>query len=758
MSYASNGRTALTGEDIDRLERRIRAGNASRVDEALYDRIVANRVLAGGPLGPQNNVDIYLGMQDVVRRGIGGSNPDDQRRRRSQLSDLGVRLRGERDRLLALVGADGGFRGTDNDALRLARLQEADLPDVVLVDGDNERQPVYIHLGNNGERHRPQAPPRARPEGPPRQGGGDTQRGQQPQLDALAVLQRLRATRGQGYPISADNVTYDDENRLFLAGQQRPKRHNLLQLTQGAARAGDAPPRDSTPLCLGAGGIRVRYGPMQLQEHQIKAVCMLLKDSVRGLLLYYGMGSGKTLASIACIDHLARQAAAREGRFRRILVFVPAPLQDNYRAAVRLAEIEGTDPVPQIVSHGALTRLRKHQMYDLARDAMVVIDEAHTLRNELADHRRAPAPASGAEYPSTAKHLALAARVARKVLLLTGTPVVNWPRDIAPLVNAVKHNSLRATPEEFDAVFGQRGDANRDVLEEALRCSVLYHATGSANMPRVEVHDVETPMGPRQQSAHRSACEANRGRDVVETSAFMAKHRQACNAAFYHRRSDGHEEPVPMRQEGVVPANGAVEAECTKIEDVVAHTIDAHYQRPLRADGSAGQLLKTMVYSFFDTYGVRVVQRLLEEHGGLVEGRDFVVLTGETSNARKTEMIDMYNRDEVRVLLMTSTASQGISLRGTDHVHIVEPDFNVSIIEQVMARAVRMGSHEGRDRRVVHVHRHYSTLPGHWDANGSLREVGADMYLRGLCARKQDARDAFLAFVQGVARRNERLC
>jgi hypothetical protein len=77
-------------------------------------------------------------------------------------------------------------------------------------------------------------------------------------------------------------------------------------------------------LCAGIGGNNAR----ELLPHQkVVREYLLAETPYRGLLLYHGLGSGKTCSSIAVAESLLST--------RKVFVFLPASLQSNYRGELR---------------------------------------------------------------------------------------------------------------------------------------------------------------------------------------------------------------------------------------------------------------------------------------------------------------------------------------------------------------------------------------------------------------------------------------
>ncbi|KAF3763229.1 hypothetical protein M406DRAFT_243045, partial [Cryphonectria parasitica EP155] len=66
---------------------------------------------------------------------------------------------------------------------------------------------------------------------------------------------------------------------------------------------------------------------------------------------------------------------------------------------------------------------------------------------------------------------------------------------------------------------------------------------------------------------------------------------------------------------------------------------------------------------------------------------------GDTSYADRSTRLQMFKEnDSLQVLLLTmETGAVGLNLTVASRIHIVEPQWNPSVEEQAIARAVRMG-------------------------------------------------------------------
>lgn len=111
------------------------------------------------------------------------------------------------------------------------------------------------------------------------------------------------------------------------------------------------------------------------------------------------------------------------------------------------------------------------------------------------------------------------------------------------------------------------------------------------------------------------------------------------------------------------------------------------------------------IYSnFVNKGGIDLVKTLLLENGyGQYGGRgkeDKVLMFGENlSPESRQRLLKIFNSKEntdgkiIKVLLGGPSVSEGITFKNLEQIHILEPYWNMSRLEQVIGRGVRLGSH-----------------------------------------------------------------
>lgn len=458
-----------------------------------------------------------------------------------------------------------------------------------------------------------------------------------------------------------------------------------------------------------------------LQPHQQRAIDKLRASG--GLLVVHGLGSGKTLTSIAAKDQLGVPSD----------VVVPAPLQANYKKELKKHLGEEPDDVRVRSYEGAA----KGEPVD--PDGLVVFDEAHKGRNA----------------GTNAAKLMDEARRARYRMLLTATPVYNSPTDLAPLINTVagrkvlpddpnlfKQTFVGQTVEEAPLYERLKGRLlghpvsseprptliNRDRLIQAMRGYVDFHRGGGEGFPerRDEEHHVE--MSPKQKELYTFAegkmpwylrAKIRAGlpmskQESKELNAFQGALRQIANTPRGFAQDINDENEVEHSP---------------KIQRVVDHLLDARKKDPNH---------RGVIYSNYLESGVHPLSRALA-----AAGVPHSVFTGDVPGPRRAQMVNDYNTGKTPVLLVSGAGSEGLDLKGTRTIQLLEPHWHDQRPAQVIGRGIRYKSHEHlpEDERNVRVMRYYSSLPKDIDDRlgtfiGMKPKQSIEQYLRHMSDEK----------------------
>jgi superfamily II DNA or RNA helicase len=451
----------------------------------------------------------------------------------------------------------------------------------------------------------------------------------------------------------------------------------------------------------------------QLEPHQIRVKRRLEKSP--GVLVYHGLGSGKSLTSLA-----ATQGDKTD-------VVVPASLRPNYAKEV---EKHTTGHKPNIMSYEKAVKTP-------ASGNSLVIDEAHML---------------GDTGSLRTRNMIEKARDYDKRVLLTGTPIRNYPREIGPLMAMVRgDNKIPSDPAAFDNAFIQEVTQkpglmarllhgakpgtefrikNPERFGELVKGYIDYHAPQKENFPSVSRETVQVPMSDEQTKYY----------DFVLGNApagLRYKIRRGLPPSKAEAKSFNTLLTGPRQVANTAASFGGKEIS-PKIQTALSEL-----QKRMGEDKN----FKGMVYSNYLGSGVNEYAKHLE-----AAGIPHAVFDGTMSDKKRKAAVDDYNAGRTKVLLISGAGAQGLDLKGTKLVQLLEPHWNSARLHQAEGRGIRFKSHEHLplEERHVHVQKFHSTVPKTFFQRilRSKADLGVDEYLDNMSARKDALNEQFLQILR----------
>jgi superfamily II DNA or RNA helicase len=128
----------------------------------------------------------------------------------------------------------------------------------------------------------------------------------------------------------------------------------------------------------------------------------------------------------------------------------------------------------------------------------------------------------------------------------------------------------------------------------------------------------------------------------------------------------------------------------------------------LQAARKADPNFRAYVYSNYLGGGLHPYARALAK-----AGIPHNLFTGETNPKDRARIIQEYNEGQSPVLLASGAGSEGLDLKGTKLVQLMEPHWNNARLEQAIGRGIRYKSHAHLPdaERKVRVEKYYSVFP-----------------------------------------------
>lgn len=449
-----------------------------------------------------------------------------------------------------------------------------------------------------------------------------------------------------------------------------------------------------------------------IMEHQLKIYDFLKHHDNRSILLFHKMGSGKTISSLYAAIKLNKPT----------IIIGPKSSKKSFMDDLNKLLNVFTFKLDnfEFYSYQKVINILENN-FDLFKDKIVIIDEAHHLRSQTK------------QMMFIINNLSLA----YKIILLSGTPVINHPVDLCVLVNIIKNSEILTTDKSiFDFYYVDANDLssydvrfkNIDDLKSKLSGAISYYDPPQNNngliitteYPKVYLSNAQLieyknyivrlihPLSKRIVHLETDINVEDYNidfltLDVKRKNAFLTATRQLSNTT-----DNDHNSP--------------------KIREVVEKIISG--PKPV------------VVYSNFLANGIYPISVSLNE-----QNVSFKIIKGSTNEEKMNEIINNYNDRKFDVLLISSAASESITLLNTRQMHILEPHFNEAKINQVIGRAIRYKSHNKlpSDERQIIIYRWCSIFPN------IIQYKTADEYLIWLGRKKQNLINKFIDIVKSVS-------
>jgi len=436
---------------------------------------------------------------------------------------------------------------------------------------------------------------------------------------------------------------------------------------------------------------------LPLAPHQTRVVSFLQQENARGLLVIHGVGTGKTLTAVT-----ASQCFLQQNPAHRVIVVTPTSLQQNFIKELETYGAKLTKRYAMYTIQGFSAAIKKGTKIP-CKNTLLILDEAHNIRSEVSDDCD--------KVGVYARNLIECAKDAKKVLLLTATPIINRPCEIVNLIGMIDGEE----PIEADVLNKMLSNKDDRMLKDYIGCKVSVYTRDTKK------HDPDFP-------------------DSTNNDVFLVMSPKYAHE--YKKIEDSTELPIKTFYNGARRASNSLEGTRSQKIDWIMD----HIEKSEKQD-------KYVVFSHFLSSGLELLKARLKK-----EKIPFLHITGDVSMKVRAETVRQYNRGAIKVLMISKAGGEGLDLKKTRNVIVMEPAWNESTHMQVIGRAVRKGSHsdEPASRRHVNIYRLFHIKPDEqafykkaatelWERHpipGS--KLSVDLYLRNIAYSKQEKIEEFM--------------
>ena len=472
-------------------------------------------------------------------------------------------------------------------------------------------------------------------------------------------------------------------------------------------------------------------------------------DDVKGILLYHKMGTGKTILSISI-------ALDFDGD---VIIFMYTSLINNYINDIKkyLSLIQFKDDIDSFINSKftfiSLNAFNLHTKIptDLNKK-LIIIDEAHHVFSGVVNGSK----------NHVALYYALRNEPDIKILLLTGTPIANDPYEIMVCLNILsKHLIFPESYEEFISIYTDAKKINTTLYEHRLH-KLENRIIGLISFFEQTINDeypddfgitiVKCDMIKSQLNKYLNFKKIE---DEKASNAFKKKGHKSASISKSNSFSN-------YRIQTRMICNVDPEYDllsCVKYnkiyENIISHNGCALvYSQFINNFGLLGfsQYLLLKNYTLFDLDTNFISNDLVDcKKIKQLNKKYFSIIKGDISFDKRNYIQQFFNDpsnisgDIIHILLISSTGAEGLDLKFIRTVHIIEPYWNNSRIEQIRSRAIRYKSHVLLPKKDQNVHTflYLSTL--------NLEQFTTDEEIYSMSIEKQKYINDFLHILKRVS-------
>lgn len=494
------------------------------------------------------------------------------------------------------------------------------------------------------------------------------------------------------------------------------------------------------------------------------------KTSFKNLLIYHKIGAGKTCAAIRITLNFLKK--------KNIIIVCPASLINNFYKELRsecteeifcndkerkllntlnvnskeykllLQNINSKiDNLYNIYSYNKFIELINNKKIKY-ENTLLIIDEIQNLISEYG------------EYYKIILNSIENAPLNLITVLISATPIFDKPVELALLINLFRPKNKLETGKnflkkyiEYDIKEKQFKLKNEDILKLKLNKFISYYEGAPEYVfPQKILKVVKCHMSNYQYKCYKivQEHEGNISRDEILNlpNNFFIGSRIISNIAYPNKLINKH------GFEALI--NKYMQLDTLKIYSSKFYFL---FKKILKSSGPI------FIYSSFKEYGgIATIIKILEyykyknfyKHGAGINR--FAVWSGSESLEKKDILriiynsLDNQNGKKIKIILGTPAIKEGISLLRIKQVHILEPYWNMSRIEQIIGRAVRYCSHKDLpiNKRFVKIYL-YLAIPPKKVKKDDNSTISIDEYIYNIALKKKYLNDQFENLLKDVA-------
>jgi superfamily II DNA or RNA helicase len=416
----------------------------------------------------------------------------------------------------------------------------------------------------------------------------------------------------------------------------------------------------------------------------------------KGAIVVHSVGTGKTLSAVA-----TAQCLLLNDKIKKVIVVTPTSLQENFKSQMKMYGVQKNEfkKYHFFTIQQLVNDIEKKQIIN-SENSLLIIDEAHNLRT-----------LDGSRTKEILKY----AKKAEKILLLTATPLINYQYDIINLISLIKGEE----PISIDTFT--KISNNPSQLKKYLSNIFSFYIKDKpdANFPKKKVLEIFLKMDNKYLESYEN----------VETGEVK-------------KIPDFKDKNVQVFYNGIRRASNILEKKSPKVDWII---------NKFKSEPND----KYVIFSHFLNMGIKPIMNYLTS-----KKIPFGYVTGDLSINQRQQAVNDYNSGKTKILFISKAGGEGLDLKNTSSIIIMESSWNLNFIEQIIGRGVRYKSHESLPERKRHVtvyklilikpdeYKNIDTITDNYLLEYKNKMLSVDLYLRNYAWLKQQKIIHFFKILQ----------
>jgi superfamily II DNA or RNA helicase len=427
---------------------------------------------------------------------------------------------------------------------------------------------------------------------------------------------------------------------------------------------------------------------LTIKKHQLNVANHLYNN--RGVIVVHSVGTGKTLTAIS-----TAQCLINDNIIKNVIVVTPTSLQQNFINQMMMYGIDSQDISNNYTFYtiqGIVNAIENNNVVN-PTNSLIIIDEAHNLRK-----------INSSRFNIIFKY----SKKAYKIMLLTATPLINYKYDIINLIS-LANAEKPITIDYFNNMINNDNDKElHKYINDVFSFYIKDKNNNDPNFPSSKIIEIFLPMN---ELYHKIYLNVEKGQ-VSKIPDFKGKNIHV----FYN---------------GLRRASNIIDKKSPKVNWII---------KKIKLEKKA----KFVIFSHFINMGIKPIMNWLDDHN-----IEYGYVTGDLSIEERQESVDKYNNGDIQILFISKAGSEGLDLKNTTFVIIMEPSWNENSIEQIIGRGVRYKSHDNlpKSKQNVIIYKLFCIKPHEYKninniTNNYLLDykeemLSVDIYLRNYSWLKQ---------------------